>query len=328
MAGPLSVDEILAKQKADKDAAGRVCSFSSRCRVAKLTLQPKFLTKAERAALALEKRNTDVKAQQEREEVEKREREEFEKKAEEERRRSDGGRYGAGGPNEGRCELTLVSFRAKLITDGGFNRNDGYGGRNDGQGRHGAYGGQGGRNDGYGGQGGRNDGYGGGRDGGHGNRGGYGNGRDGGRDGRYGGPSGPSGPSQSNGPPTGPRGAHTPTGPRGANGHAPLHHSPLATNGSGAPASPKPTAPGDVAMPTDSELNTIRARYLGQKVDKSKPRLRKQTDKKLIFDWKAEDDTSGDRRIAVDPNVVLGRRPMADLPVAEGKDGNPGTAVV
>ena len=245
---------------------------------------------------------------------------EFERKAEEERHRSDGGRYG-GGPAEGRCELLEACDRAQLIPDGGYGRNDGYGGRNDGfRGRNDGYGG---RNDGHGG---RNDGYGGGhggRDGGH--RGAYGNGRDGGRDGRFG---GPSGPSQSNGPPSGPRGGHTPTGPRAQNGHAPPQPSPLATNGSAAPNSPKPTAPGDVAMPTDSELNTIRARYLGQKVDRSKPRLRKQTDKKLIFDWKAEDDTSGDQRIAVDPNVVLGRRPMADLPVADTRDGNPGTAVV
>ena len=322
MAGPLSVDEILAKQKAEKDAAGRVRCPLGKIRNAELTLQPKFLSKAERAALALEKRNADVKVQQEREEVEKKERLEFEKKAEEERRRSDGGRYGAGGPNEGRCEQSLTFFGPELMIDGGYNRNDGYGGRNDGyNGRNDGHGGHGG----YGGQGGRNDGYGGGRDSGHGGRGGYGNGREGGRDGRYG---GPSGHSQSNGPPTGPRGAHTPTGPRGQNGHGPHNPSPLAANGSGAPASPKPTAPGDVAMPTDSELNTIRARYLGQKVDRSKPRLRKQTDKKLIFDWKAEDDTSGDQRIAVDPNVVLGRRPMADLPVADGKDGNPGTAVV
>lgn len=312
MAGPLSVDEILAKQKADRDAAGKVRvhpPFLPK-RDSLLSIQPKFLSKAERAALALEKRNADVKAQHEREEAEKKERMEFERKAEEERRRSDGGRYGAGGPNEGRCEPIYFRVGLKLMTDGGQGRNDGYGGRNDGYN---------GRNDGYGG---RNDGYGG-RDGGQ--RGGYGNGRDSGRDGRYG---GPSGPSQPNGPPTGPRGAHTPTGPRAQNGHGPHNPSPLATNGSVAPNSPKPTAPGDVAMPTDSELNTIRARYLGQKVDRSKPRLRKQTDKKLIFDWKAEDDTSGDQRIAVDPNVVLGRRPMADLPPPESRDGNPANAVV
>lgn len=76
-------------------------------------------------------------------------------------------------------------------------------------------------------------------------------------------------------------------------------------------------------MPTDSELSSIRARYLGQKTTKAKPRLRKQTDKKLIFDWKAEDDTSGDNRIAVDHAVVLGARAGQAPPPSQSKDGSP-----
>jgi ATP-dependent RNA helicase DDX23/PRP28 len=54
----------------------------------------------------LEKRNADVKAQQEREEAEKRERIEFERKAEEERRKAEQARYGAG--SNDRCEWSLL----------------------------------------------------------------------------------------------------------------------------------------------------------------------------------------------------------------------------
>jgi ATP-dependent RNA helicase DDX23/PRP28 len=47
-----------------------------------------------------------------------------------------------------------------------------------------------------------------------------------------------------------------------------------------------------VAPPTNAELDTIRARYLGQTDNKKKPRLRKVADKKVIFDWNVGDDTS------------------------------------
>jgi ATP-dependent RNA helicase DDX23/PRP28 len=98
MAGPLSVDEILARQKAEKEAAAKVSHHPVLCS-SKANLQPKFLSKADRAKLALEKRNAEVKEQQEREEAERKERLEFDRKAEEERRRANEGRYGGpGGP--------------------------------------------------------------------------------------------------------------------------------------------------------------------------------------------------------------------------------------
>lgn len=116
----------------------------------------------------------------------------------------------------------------------------------------------------------------------------------------------PSAPERNGTPisaPTGPRGSGPPTGPRGMtsqNGSAtPLHNhnspavpSPLAGASTPTPSSPKPSTPGDVAPPTDYELSTIRARYLGQKLNEKKPRLRKAQDKKVNFDWKAEDDTT------------------------------------
>ncbi|CDZ98663.1 pre-mrna-splicing atp-dependent rna helicase prp28 [Phaffia rhodozyma] len=90
---PLSVTDLLAKQKAEKEAASR----------------PKFLTKAERAAIALEKRAKEIEDQKSVSDRARKEREELEQRIEEERRRnapsdyrgsdygSAGGRYGARG---------------------------------------------------------------------------------------------------------------------------------------------------------------------------------------------------------------------------------------
>jgi ATP-dependent RNA helicase DDX23/PRP28 len=263
MAGPLSVEDILARQKAQKEEASK----------------PKFLTKADRAKIALQKRNAEVKEQQLREEEEKRSRADFERAAEEERRRAEEARYGGGGRN-------------------------GYGGGRDG--------------------------YGGGANGSASAGNGYGR-REFSTQGcllggsytfkewsktdtaadRYGqdhrgnqrNPNVPdrNGSSTPITAPTGPRGNGPPTGPRGMsqaqNGssssytNSPAVPSPLAT-GASTPSSPKPGPPGDVAPPSDYELSTIRARYLGQKLGDKKPRLRKAQDKKINFDWKAEDDTT------------------------------------
>ena len=185
----------------------------------------------------------------------------------------------------------------------------------------------GGRDDRYGRQGYRQDGHGQGR-----GRDGYGQQGQGGHggEGRYG-----SSTSNGNGYPAGPRGQGPPTGPRGyqngsTNGHTPHVPSPLAGS-SNAPSSPKPSTPGDAALPTDTELDTIRARYLGKKIDNKKPRLRKQTDKRFIFDWKAEDDTSGDQlRIAGDNSgqgpvgTMFGGRAVGyDTDLARSKEGTP-----
>ncbi|OWZ59794.1 pre-mRNA-splicing ATP-dependent RNA helicase PRP28 [Cryptococcus neoformans] len=221
MAGPLSVEDILAKQKAEKEAAAK----------------PKFLSKAERQKIALEKRQSEVRDQQEREDAERRQREEFDRAAEEERRRYEQERYGY---------------------------NAGPSGRND--------------RDGYG----RN-GYG--RD----NRRGFGDRRDG---------PGPAIPS-------GPRGAALPVGPRSMQSRnggglpydglaqgspSQLPSTPVA--GSASPASASIAASGDAVPPSQAELEALRARYLGKRTDGKKPRLRKAQDKKIIFDWNEQDDTS------------------------------------
>ncbi|ORY31211.1 Pre-mRNA-splicing ATP-dependent RNA helicase PRP28 [Naematelia encephala] len=235
MAGPLSVEDILAKQKAEREAAAK----------------PKFLTKEQRAKLALEKRNAEVKEQQAREEEEKRSRIDFEQQAEEERRKTEAARYGQGNGQYG---------------GGGYGRQDRYG--RDGHRQNGNTNGNGNGN------GWQND-----RNG----RGGYSNG---------------GGQANGNGQaavttPTAPRGHAPPSAPRSMqNGHTPATASPLAGSSTPVPGSPKPNTPGDAAAPTDAELSIIRARYLGQKADNKKPRLRKIADKKMIFDWNAADDTT------------------------------------
>ncbi|KAI6005583.1 P-loop containing nucleoside triphosphate hydrolase protein [Pisolithus albus] len=83
-AEPLSIESLLQKQKEEKEAAAK----------------PKFLSKEERAKLAIARRATELKEQREREERSKREKEVLEREAEEvrqrERERERATRYGGG----------------------------------------------------------------------------------------------------------------------------------------------------------------------------------------------------------------------------------------
>lgn len=108
-------------------------------------------------------------------------------------------------------------------------------------------------------------------------------------------------PSGLRAPPTGPKGMQPPSAPAAAN----------ASNDA----------------PTDAEIATIRARYLGAKDEGKKPRLRKEQNKKIVFDWKAEDDTSGtDLRNLVDaqsaPKALLGGS-LAGYDLGRGANGTP-----
>lgn len=251
MAGPLSVEDILAKQKAEKEAAAK----------------PKFLSKAERAKLALEKRNAEVKGQQQRDEEEKAARIEFDKRAEEERRRAEQDRYSGargGGGGYGRREDRY--------------EREGYGqGQGQGQGRYNDRNGHG--SDRYNNN--RQDGY---RNGNANGQGGYQ------RDpqdrqqqppsGPRGAPTGPRNGHGSMGPPAGPRDGY-PAGPSSAPG------------GATTSSTPESQTPGEVAQPSDHELAVIKSRYLGGKDFNKKPRLRKEPNsKKMNFDWNAADDTT------------------------------------
>ncbi|ORY74322.1 P-loop containing nucleoside triphosphate hydrolase protein [Leucosporidium creatinivorum] len=153
---PLSIEALLAKQKEEKEAQAR----------------PKFLTKQERAAIALQKRAAEVEAAKDKELQAKQARDDLERKA-----RSEGAQY-------------------SQQSQGGYS-NGGYGQQQNGYGRDGSLnygsGGRGGRGD-YGGRGrgdyGRGGGYGG-RGGA--SRGGSGLGYSGGRDYPQDAPSGPRG---------------------------------------------------------------------------------------------------------------------------------------
>lgn len=87
----------------------------------------------------------------------------------------------------------------------------------------------------------------------------------------------PSGPRQ---PPSGPRngasaGQPPPTGPRSA---------PTLPSSSSAPGASSSTDP-------NIDLVAIKARYLGVGPDANKRKIRKTGDKKFVFDWEAEEDT-------------------------------------
>lgn len=144
--------------------------------------------------------------------------------------------------------------------------------------------------DSYGNRGGRHDRNGGGR-------GGYG-GQPGGNYGGQGGrqvPGAPTGPRGSQQPMQGRDGRAPPNGPRALQGHAPAESSPLAQSPGPAGSSQQGDAAAigtESAGPTAAELDSIRARYLGQQDRNKKPKARKIADKKVVFDWNAGDDTS------------------------------------
>ncbi|KAI0328564.1 DEAD-domain-containing protein [Cubamyces sp. BRFM 1775] len=87
---PLSIETLLQKQKAEKEAAAK----------------PKFLTKEQRAQLAIQKRAQEIKEQKEKEERARRDREALEREAEEirqkERERERASRYGNDGGDDDR----------------------------------------------------------------------------------------------------------------------------------------------------------------------------------------------------------------------------------
>ena len=83
-------------------------------------MQPKFLSKDERAAIALEKRQAEIDSQRGVADKAKVERNELEKKAEEERRKNGGG--GGGGAQQG-------GYDGGRYGGQGYNVRGGYGGR-------------------------------------------------------------------------------------------------------------------------------------------------------------------------------------------------------
>jgi ATP-dependent RNA helicase DDX23/PRP28 len=100
-AEPLSIESLLQKQRAEKEAASKVCSlFSGRVYGLNTLIQPKFLTKEERAQIAIAKRAQEIREQKEKEENGKKDREALERDAEElklRERNQASKKYGSGG---------------------------------------------------------------------------------------------------------------------------------------------------------------------------------------------------------------------------------------
>jgi ATP-dependent RNA helicase DDX23/PRP28 len=86
---PLSIESLLKKQREEKEAASKVHLVSLTVILSCLTplQQPKFLTKEERAKLALAKREQEIKDQREKDEKRKTERDALERDAEEVRQK-------------------------------------------------------------------------------------------------------------------------------------------------------------------------------------------------------------------------------------------------
>lgn len=105
---PISIETLLQKQKEEQEAASRVSPLRSPQFVLAGSgliildlIQPRFLTKAQRAELALAKRNQEEQELREKEERERKDREALEREAEEfrarDRDRTRESRYGSSG---------------------------------------------------------------------------------------------------------------------------------------------------------------------------------------------------------------------------------------
>lgn len=87
-AEPLSIESLLQKQKQEREAAAKVTLAILRKWNADLIhVQPKFLSKEERAKIAIAKRAAELREQRERDEKSRTDREALEREAEELRQR-------------------------------------------------------------------------------------------------------------------------------------------------------------------------------------------------------------------------------------------------
>ncbi|KAI0831431.1 DEAD-domain-containing protein [Trametes gibbosa] len=242
-AEPLSIESLLQKQKEEKEAAAK----------------PKFLTKEQRAQLAIQKRAQEIKEQKAKDDYAKRDREALEREAEEirqrDRERERSSRYGHDGGGRS------TPSRAMHNHDDRYGRDN----RDRDRDRHGRRGG--------------------------GDR--RANDRKQHDDGRGGGGGG----SSYQGVPTGPRADRGKAPPPGSassstrpSSSMPPPPPPAGSHNTGAHTSVIIEDGETYAPPMNADdLSAIRSRYLG--VDKKKRRIRKMNDRKFVFDWDAQDDT-------------------------------------
>lgn len=248
--------------------------------------QPKFLSKEERAKIAIEKRAAELKEQRERDEKARVDRAALEREAQEVRQREQererAARYGGGGGGGDRRTTSSHSDPLVLISCYVEDDKESRYGHPEKDTRHGH---------------------------------GHGHGRRG-----RGGP--PQADRRAQPPqakhipnaPTGPRAdrlknSNPPSGPASSSATpAPIING--TGNDNGNYTVPEPSS-SYVPPMTESDLSAVRDRYLG--VNTKKRKIRKMNDRKFVFDWNAEEDTfSGDSPVAVGANrqgaqVMFGR---------------------
>lgn len=96
---PLSIESLLQKQKEEREAAARVSASSCRCSLAisSPSFQPKFLSREERAKIAIAKRAQEIHEEKRREEDNRKNREQLERDAETIRRQERDSKYTTSG---------------------------------------------------------------------------------------------------------------------------------------------------------------------------------------------------------------------------------------
>jgi ATP-dependent RNA helicase DDX23/PRP28 len=84
---PISIEVLVQRQKEEKEAAAKACCFfvfnPSQALPTDEYKQPKFLSKEERAKLAIEKRAQEIREQKGKDEIARAEREQLERQADE-----------------------------------------------------------------------------------------------------------------------------------------------------------------------------------------------------------------------------------------------------
>jgi ATP-dependent RNA helicase DDX23/PRP28 len=91
---PLSIESLLQKQKEEREAAARVsCLLHAASTAISLSFQPKFLTREDRARIAIAKRAQEIQEEKRKEEDNRKNREQLEREAEVIRRRERESKY-------------------------------------------------------------------------------------------------------------------------------------------------------------------------------------------------------------------------------------------
>ena len=111
---PLSIESLLQKQREEREAAARVSALSYWCPLAISfpSFQPKFLSREERARIAISKRAQEIQEEKRREEENRKNREQLEREAETIRRQERDSKYTTSSSSRRLFSLhSLVSFQ-------------------------------------------------------------------------------------------------------------------------------------------------------------------------------------------------------------------------